>query len=247
MVVIPARMASSRLPNKPLAEIDGRAMVLRVADAAHSAGIGQVVIAAGDEAIKTAAEAAGHACVLTDPALPSGTDRVRAAIDLADPERTCSVVLNLQGDAPFIAPEDIRRAAALLDDGDDYDVGTLAAPVEVESIADNPDAVKVVIALRAEAQTGTALYFSRSATPWGEGSLYHHVGVYAYRRSVLDRFCAAPPSPLELREKLEQLRGLELGLRYGVALTETAPLSVDTPRDLERARRHAALIRENRQ
>ncbi|MEL7485952.1 MAG: 3-deoxy-manno-octulosonate cytidylyltransferase [Pseudomonadota bacterium] len=241
LVIIPARMASTRLPGKPLAHIEGRAMVLRVVDIARRAELGEIAVAAGDEEIKRAVEEDGVRCAMTDPDLPSGTDRVRAAAAILDPDGDADIIVNLQADAPLLSPDELRRAAELLKRDARFDVATLAAPVPAHQIAEDADAVKAVIALDDGEKTGRALYFSRAAVPHGAETLFYHVGVYAYRRAALDRFCALPPSPLERMEQLEQLRGLENGFAYGVAVIDHAPPSVDTPDDLEKAR---ALFRD---
>ncbi|MFP4004633.1 MAG: 3-deoxy-manno-octulosonate cytidylyltransferase, partial [Alphaproteobacteria bacterium] len=192
---------------------------------------------AAEEEIAEAVDACGGEAVLTDPELPSGTDRVRAAAALADPEGTCDVVVNLQGDQPAIRPGVLRAAVDPLAEG--MDIGTVAAPVTDPSERDDPNVVKAVISLNGEAapgQWGRALWFSRAAAPWGEGPFFHHIGVYAFRRAALERFVSLPPSPLERREKLEQLRALEAGMTIGAALVDTIPLCVDTPADLEQVR-----------
>jgi len=236
IVVIPARMGSARLPGKPLAEIGGRAMILRVADAAARAGVGPVLVAAGEAEIADAARADGLDAVLTDPALPSGTDRVRAALDAFDPDRRFDAAVNLQGDLPDLDPDAIAAALDALGHDPSVDIGTLASPTRDAARRDDPNAVKAVLALQPGARRGRALYFTRAPAPWGEGEIYRHVGIYAFRRGALDRFCALPPSPLELRERLEQLRALENGMRIDAAIIEDAPDGVDTPEDLARAR-----------
>ena len=240
IVVIPARLASTRLPDKPLAEIAGVPMIVRVWRQAVLAGVGPVLVAAAEAAIAEAVERAGGRAVLTDPDLPSGSDRVHAALAIADPERRHDAVVNLQGDLPALDPDAVRKVTAALEETD-TDIATLAAPIDNAADRDNPHVVKPVIAWEADGARGRALYFTRARAPWGEGALYHHVGIYAFRRAALERFVRLPPSPLELREKLEQLRALEAGLRIAVARIDAVPLSVDTPADLERARK---LIRD---
>jgi 3-deoxy-manno-octulosonate cytidylyltransferase (CMP-KDO synthetase) len=236
VLLIPARMASTRLPNKPLAEIAGVPMIVRVWARAVAAGLGPVVVAAGEPEIVAAVQKAGGQAVLTDPDLPSGSDRIWAALRAADPKSEHDVVINLQGDLPALDPEQIRTVAeALRKSG--ADIATLAAPIDNEADEINPAVVKAVVAWDADERLGRALYFTRAPAPAGEGVLYHHVGIYAYAREALESFVALPPSPLEEREKLEQLRALEAGMSIAVARVDEAPLSVDTPADLERARK----------
>ena len=199
-------MAATRLPDKPLADIGGRPMIVRAWEQAVLSGL-PVAVAAGDPEIVEAIEAAGGVAVLTDPDLPSGSDRIRAALAALDPDGRHDAVINLQGDMPFADPADRT----------------------------NPDVVKAVVALADGARHGRALYFTRSAL-YGDGPVWRHIGLYGYRRAALERFCAAPPSPLEKREKLEQLRALEMGLQIWAAVIDEAPLSVDSPADLEAAR-----------
>ncbi len=235
IVVIPARMAASRLPGKPLAAIRGRAMVLHVLDRALEAGIGPVVVACAEPEIAAVVEAAGGRAVLTAPALPSGSDRVHAALRIVDPDAAHDVVVNLQGDLPTIAAADIARVLLPLAD-DTCDIATLVAPVESDDEARRTSVVKAACVFAAGAETARVPYFSRLPVPWGAGALWHHVGIYAYRRAALDRFVTLPPSPLEGREKLEQLRAIEGGLRIGAARIAAAPLGVDTEDDLARIR-----------
>lgn len=234
IVIIPARMESSRLPGKPLADIAGEPMIVRVWRQAIAADVGPVLVAAAEPAIVAAIEAVGGRAVLTDPALPSGSDRVHAALEAVDPQARFDAVINLQGDLPALDPEAVRKVAATLAAGG-ADIATLAAPIDEED-RDNPNVVKPVVTWDASGQTGRALYFTRTRAPSGAGPLFHHVGIYAFTRAALARFVALPPSPLELREKLEQLRALEAGMRIDVARIDAVPLSVDTPADLERAR-----------
>lgn len=236
VLLIPARMASTRLPNKPLADIAGVPMIVRVWARAMAAGLGPVVVAAGEPEIVAAVQAAGGQAVLTDPDLPSGSDRIWQGLGLADPGGTCDVVVNLQGDLPALDPAQIKAVVAALEKSG-ADIATLAAPIDNQADRANPAVVKAVVAWNADQTLGRALYFTRSAVPTGDGPLWHHVGLYAYRREALEGFVALPPSPLEKREKLEQLRALEAGMRIAVARVDEAPLSVDTPEDLERARK----------
>ena len=227
IVLIPARMAATRLPGKPLADIGGTAMILRVLAQAQAAQAGPVAVAAGDPEIVAAVQAAGGRAVLTDPALPSGSDRILAALAEIDPDGRHDVVINLQGDMPFVQPEVLEACASLLRDTD-CDIATVVAPEADASDRSNPDVVKAVLAMQAGDRAGRALY--------GDGPVWRHVGIYGYRRAALERFNAAPASPLERREKLEQLRALELGLSIWAAVVDKAPISVDTPADLEAAR-----------
>jgi 3-deoxy-manno-octulosonate cytidylyltransferase (CMP-KDO synthetase) len=236
ILLIPARMASTRLPNKPLADIGGVPMIVRVWARAVAAGLGPVVVAAGEPAIVAAVEKAGGQAVLTDPNLPSGSDRIWAALKAADPKGVHDVVVNLQGDLPALDPEQLKTVVAALQTSG-ADIATLAAPIDNEADALNPAVVKAVVAWDANEKLGRALYFTRATAPAGDGVLYHHVGLYAYRREALESFVALPPSPLEEREKLEQLRALEAGMSIAVARVDEAPLSVDTPADLEKARK----------
>jgi len=235
LIVIPARLASTRLPQKPLAEIAGEPMIVHVWRCGVRAGLGPVVVAAAEVEIARAIEAAGGTAVLTDPALPSGSDRAHAAVQAVDPAGRHDAVINLQGDVPTVAPEAIRAAFALLADPA-VDIGTLALPVADPRALDMPGAVKAVVSLPPGARSGRALYFSRNRVPSGDGPLYHHFGIYAYRRSALARFVALPPSPLEQREQLEQLRALEAGMRIDLALVDSVPVEVNTPADLEKVR-----------
>jgi 3-deoxy-manno-octulosonate cytidylyltransferase (CMP-KDO synthetase) len=235
IVVIPARMAATRLPGKPLAEIGGRPMIAHVLDRAREAGIGPLAVAAGEPEIMEAAEAAGAQAVLVADDVPSGTDRVQRAMAVLDPEGRYDVVVNLQGDFPTIAPATLRAVLEPLADPG-VDIGTLVCPIADETEANTSSFVKAACAFEGEARVAPALYFSRLPIPWGEGPRWHHIGVYAYRRAALDRFVALPASPLELREKLEQLRALEAGMRIAAARVDHGPFGVDTPHDLERAR-----------
>ncbi|GCD55839.1 3-deoxy-manno-octulosonate cytidylyltransferase [Acetobacter pasteurianus] len=236
LVVIPARLASTRLPGKPLADIAGRPMVLRVWDAAMAANIGPVVVAAADQEIYDAVTAAGGTAILTDPDLPSGSDRVWQATQAFDPDGKYDVLLNLQGDLPTFEPQALRAVMDVMANPA-YDVGTLVAPVTSDAEKNASSVVKVACDFSENTQTTPALYFSRQPIPWGNGPLWHHIGVYGWRRAALERFVALPPSGLEKRESLEQLRALEAGMRIGCTRLASAPFGVDTPEDLERARR----------
>lgn len=235
IVLIPARMASTRLPGKPLADIGGVPMIVRVWRQAVAAGVGPVVVAAAEREIAEAVEAAGGRAVLTAPDLPSGSDRIFAALEALDAKAQHDVVINLQGDLPALDPEAVRAvAAALAETG--ADIATLAAEIDNDADRDNPNVVKPVVAWEADGRRGRALYFTRARAPHGDGALFHHIGIYAFRRAALARFVALAPSPLEKREKLEQLRALEAGMSIAVARVDEVPLSVDTQEDLERAR-----------
>ncbi len=238
IVLIPARMAARRLPGKPLADIGGAPMIVRVWRQAIDACVGPVAVAAGDPEIAEAIAAAGGTAIVTDPALTSGSDRILKALDQLDPEGRHDVVINLQGDMPFVAAQILSACVDLLRRQASCDIATVVAPETDQSDRANPDVVKAVLAMEPDHQSGRALYFTRGAL-WGDGPIWRHVGIYGYRRAALERFNAAPPSPLERRENLEQLRALELGLSIWAAVTPTAPVSVDTPADLAAARAFA--------
>jgi 3-deoxy-manno-octulosonate cytidylyltransferase (CMP-KDO synthetase) len=234
ITIIPARMASTRLPGKPLADIAGLPMIVHVLRRAQAAHTGEVVVATDSEAVFACVDKAGGRAIMTRTDHASGSDRISEALAAVDPEGVCQIVLNLQGDLPMIEPTDIRAALAPLADPA-VDIATLAAEIVRAEERDNPNVVKVV-GTPLSPNRLRALYFTRATAPAGEGPLYHHIGLYAYRRAALARFVALPPSPLELRERLEQLRALEAGMRIDVAIVESAPLGVDTLDDLERAR-----------
>ena len=237
IVLVPARLAASRLPDKPLAPINGVPMIVHVWRRAVEADVGRVVVACGDAPIAEAVRAAGGEAVLTDPALPSGTDRIRAALAVLDPERHYRRVVNLQGDLPALDPAALAEVLVPLARLGS-DIATLATPTVDEEERTSPSLVKAVVSITPEdARLGRALYFTRAPAPWGTGPVLHHIGIYAFGRDALERFAALPPSPLELRERLEQLRALENGMTIGVRLVDTMPLGVDTPADLERVRR----------
>ena len=236
LVVIPARMQSTRLPGKPLARIGDAPMIVHVWRRAMAAGIGRVVVACAEDEIAAAVRDAGGEAVLTRPDHPSGSDRVHEAVAALDPGRSHDVVVNLQGDLPLIDPAAIRAALLPLDDPA-VDIATLAAPIHDPAELDSSSVVKIACAFSSGArQTARALYFSRLPVPWGEGARYHHIGIYAYRRAALERFVSLPPAALERRESLEQLRALEAGMCIAVALVDVVPFGVDTPADLARAR-----------
>ena len=236
IVVIPARLAATRLPGKPLADIHGVPMIVAVWRRAMEAALGPVLVACGEAALADAVRDHGGRAVLTDPDLPSGSDRVWAALGQADPDGRHDAVLNVQGDLPTLDPAVVRAVFAPLADPA-VDLATLVAEITEPEERANPNVVKAVVGLAPGQRVGRALYFSRATVPSGEGPLYHHIGLYAYRRAALARFVALPQGVLERREKLEQLRALENGMRIDAALVDTVPLGVDTPADLERARR----------
>jgi 3-deoxy-manno-octulosonate cytidylyltransferase (CMP-KDO synthetase) len=234
IVLIPARMSASRLPGKPLADIGGEPMIVHVMRRAEAAGVGPVVVATDSEVIQAAVEKAGGRAVLTSASHPTGSDRIHEAAGIVDPEGRYGRIVNVQGDLPTLEPGIVRAAADLLDDPA-VDIGTLSAVITRHEEITNPNVVKVVGTPLSERRL-RALYFTRATAPSGDGPLYHHIGLYAYRRAALDRFVTLPPAPLETRERLEQLRALENGMRIDVAVVEAVPLGVDTPADLERAR-----------
>jgi 3-deoxy-manno-octulosonate cytidylyltransferase (CMP-KDO synthetase) len=234
LVVIPSRLAATRLPDKPLADIAGEAMIVHVWRRAMEADIGPVVVACDSPVIADVVSAAGGRAVLTRSDHPSGSDRVWEAVGLVDPDGRHDVIVNVQGDLPTIAASAIRACFAPLADPA-VDVATLAVEIIHDDERTNPNVVKVVGSPLASDRL-RALYFTRATAPWGEGPHYHHVGLYAFRRRALARMVSLPPSTLETREKLEQLRLLEAGMRIDVALVDDVPLGVDTPADLERAR-----------
>jgi 3-deoxy-manno-octulosonate cytidylyltransferase (CMP-KDO synthetase) len=236
VVVIPARLAATRFPDKPLADIHGVPMIVQVLRRATEADIGPVLVACGDAAIADAVRAAGGHAVMTDPDLPSGSDRIHSALREFDPERRFDAVVNVQGDLPTIDPKVIATSLAPLATAE-VDIATLAVEITEERERTDPNVVKAVIALGPDGRIGRALYFSRATVPSApQGPHYHHIGLYAFRRAALDRFVALPPGRLEKLERLEQLRALEAGMRIDVALVDTVPLGVDTPADLDRAR-----------
>lgn len=235
IVLIPARLESTRLPDKPLADIHGRPMIVHVLDRAREADIGPVLIAAAQKEIVAAVRDAGGDAVLTDPAHPSGSDRIFEALTIFDPDGKHDAVVNVQGDLPTIDPNSVRAAFNILTDPS-VDIATIAAEISNPEERTNPNVVKAVFALKPIDSVGRALYFTRATAPTGDGPLYHHIGLYAYRRAALEHFVGLPPGILEQREKLEQLRALEAGMRIDIALVDTVPLGVDTPADLTRAR-----------
>ena len=239
LILIPARMASTRLPGKPLADICGAPMIVQVWRRAREAKAGRVAIAAAEREIVDAVVKAGGEAVLTDPHHPSGSDRIYEALQKLDATASHDVVVNVQGDLPTLDPALVRAVVDVLKSSG-ADMSTLATEIREPSERTNPNVVKAVVAIPDGRREGRALYFTRATAPTGEGPLYHHIGIYAYRRSTLDRFVKMSPSPLEKREKLEQLRALEAGMSIAVKIVDTLPLGVDTPEDLERARQMLA-------
>jgi 3-deoxy-manno-octulosonate cytidylyltransferase (CMP-KDO synthetase) len=234
LVLIPARMAATRLPGKPLLDIAGLPMIVHVLRSAEAAQIGRVAVATDTTEIADVVTSHGGEAVMTRGDHPSGSDRSYEALCKLDPESKIEIVVNLQGDFPTIRPDNIRSVLDPLADPA-VDIATLAAEIHTEEESTNPNVVKV-IGSTVSAGRMRALYFTRATAPWGDGPRYHHIGLYAYRRPALQRFVGLPPSELELREKLEQLRAIEAGMRIDVAIVETVPRGVDTPPDLETAR-----------
>jgi 3-deoxy-D-manno-octulosonate cytidylyltransferase len=240
LVLIPARMAATRFPGKPLADIDGTPMIVHVLRRALEAGIGHVAVATDSPEIADVVRKARGEAVMTAADHENGTARIDEAVRNLDPRESFDFVVNVQGDLPTIAPEAIRAALEPLSDPA-VDIATIAAVIAREEEKTDPNVVKVVGSAITPKRL-RALYFTRATAPWGDGPLYHHIGLYAYRRAALHRYVALPPSPLEERERLEQLRALEAGMRVDVAIVETVPLGVDTPDDLARARELLANI-----
>ena len=235
IIIIPARMASTRLPGKPLIDICGEPMIIHVLRQAERADIGPVYVAAGDQEIVEVVGQAGGKALMTDPDLPSGSDRVFQALSIIDKANYHDVVINVQGDLPTIAPGIIRSVVTPLANKN-VDIATLVAEIVDLRERNDPNAVKAVAAIPKDEKIGRALLFSRATVPWGHGEFYHHIGLYAFRRAALESFVSLPQGILEKRENLEQLRALEAGMRIDVALVDTIPDGVDTPADLERAR-----------
>jgi len=235
LILIPARMASTRLPGKPLADICGLPMIVQVALRARDAQAGRIVVAVDHQDTFDAVTAAGFEAVMTRVDHQSGSDRIYEALLKSDPEGKAVIIINVQGDLPTIEPETIRAALRPLENPD-VDIATLTVEIEEEAEKTNPNVVKVVGSPLSETRL-KALYFTRATAPYGNGPLYHHIGLYAYRRAALEKFVSLKPSPLEKRESLEQLRALEAGMRIDVEIVKSVPLGVDTPADLEKARR----------
>ncbi|MFN7026851.1 MAG: 3-deoxy-manno-octulosonate cytidylyltransferase [Pseudorhizobium sp.] len=234
LVLIPARMASTRLPGKPLADIAGLPMIVQVARRAREADIGRIIVAVDHQDTYDVVASAGFEVVMTSPDHQSGSDRIYEAVQKADPEGKIETVVNVQGDLPTIEPDVVRAALRPLQNAD-VDIATLTVAITDEHEKTNPSVVKVVGSPLSQTRL-RALYFTRATAPYGEGPLYHHIGLYAYRRAALERFVSLGPSVLEKRESLEQLRALEAGMRIDVEIVDSVPLGVDTPADLEKAR-----------
>ncbi|WP_077973408.1 3-deoxy-manno-octulosonate cytidylyltransferase [Bartonella apihabitans] len=234
LILIPARMSSTRLPGKPLADIAGKPMIVHVAERANKANLGRVVVATDHEDVANAVKAHGMEAVMTRPDHQSGSDRIYEALTLLDPDNRFDVIVNVQGDLPTIAPHEISAALEPLENPE-TDIATLGAEISVEEEKFNPNVVKIVGSPIGKTRL-RALYFTRATAPYGNGPLYHHIGLYAYKRKALQRFVSLQPSYLEKRESLEQLRALEAGMRIDAEIIETVPLGVDTVEDLEHAR-----------
>ncbi len=235
LILVPARLQASRLPGKPLADISGEPMIVHVWRRAMEAQIGEVVVATDDRQIVGAVEKAGGRAVMTREDHQSGSDRIFEALESVDPDGNYEIIVNLQGDLPSLDPHLVTACIAPLDDPL-VDIATLGVEIRDEKECTNPNVVKIVGTPVGDKQL-RALYFTRATAPYGEGAHFHHIGIYAYRRAALERFVALSPSPLEQREKLEQLRALENGMRIDVSIVDTDPLGVDTPADLEKARK----------
>ncbi len=239
IIIIPARMGATRLPNKPLADIHGLPMIVHVWRRAMESKAGRVLVAAAEQQIVDVILAAGGEAMLTDPDLATGSDRIAQAVKRLDPRQEHDFVINLQGDLPTIPPGDISTVLLPMADPA-VDIATLVTQITRLEEINDPNVVKAVISFPVKqngpVRIGKALYFSRAAIPSGEGPHYHHIGIYAYRRSALERFVTLPPSELEKRERLEQLRALEAGMKIAAAYVDSVPLGVDTEADLERAR-----------
>lgn len=240
IIIIPARMASTRLSNKPLQIINDDPMIVHVWRRAMEANIGDVIVACDDEQIQQAIEAQGGRAVLTDPDLPSGSDRVWAALEMVDPQQTYDIVICMQGDLPDLQPRLLQKVLRPLNN-EQVDIATLGIAFEDQEERNDPNQVKIVLSKAQNENAGRALYFSRANLPHGSEIAYYHIGIYAYRRDALAKFISLPPSYLEKTEKLEQLRALEAGMRIDVELVDQKPVGVDTPQDLERARKSLAL------
>ncbi|MER8580217.1 3-deoxy-manno-octulosonate cytidylyltransferase [Mesorhizobium sp. M1423] len=234
LILIPARMASTRLPGKPLANIAGTPMIVHVARRAAEAGLGRVVVATDTQGVAEAVRAHGFEAVMTRADHETGSDRIFEALTILDPGNSVETIVNVQGDLPTIDPLVIGAALKPFENAA-VDIATLCVEIVRDEEKTNPNVVKLV-GSPLSATRLRALYFTRATAPWGEGPLYHHIGLYAYRRAALERFVALRPSPLERRERLEQLRALEAGMRIDAEIVQSVPLGVDTPDDLERAR-----------
>lgn len=235
LILIPARMASTRLPGKPLADIHGAPMIVHVWRRACEAKAGRVVVAAAESEIVNAVLAAGGEAIQTDPEHPSGSDRIFEALSKLDAQMHHQIIVNVQGDVPTLDPALVRGVVETLGQSG-ADIATLVTQIVDEGERTNPNVTKAVVAFQPGRREGRALYFTRATAPWGDGPHFHHIGIYAYRRAALERFVKMGPSALEMREKLEQLRALEAGMSIAVRVVDAVPLGVDTPADLERAR-----------
>ncbi|MGN6670083.1 MAG: 3-deoxy-manno-octulosonate cytidylyltransferase [Candidatus Nucleicultricaceae bacterium] len=240
--IIPVRMASTRLPNKPLALIDGKPMIQHVFERTRQASLGPVVVACDHPDVADIIQKAGGQCVMTDPDLPSGSDRIYQALMQHDQAGKFTQIVNVQGDLPTISKEVLEACLLPLQDAL-VDIATLATPIHSDSERDDPNVVKIALTQDPLSPCARALYFSRAPIPYGAETYFHHIGLYAYRRKALHDFIQLPPSPLEKTERLEQLRALEAGMTIGIGFIETAPWGVDTQADLERVR---AYMRENK-
>ena len=236
IIIIPARLAASRLPGKPLADIEGKPMIVRVIERAQLAGLGEIVVAAGDLAILEPAQRAGAIAIMTDQGLPSGSDRIYSALLKLDPHGKYDPIINLQSDMPTLDPALLSAALAAFEAYPDADLATLVSPSDDRAERADPNLVKAIVSTAAGATTGRCLYFTRADAPSGEGPIMRHIGLYVWRRDALARFVATPPSPLEVREKLEQLRALEMGMTIVAGIVDDFPKGVDTPEHLESAR-----------
>ena len=234
LILIPSRLASTRLPNKPLADIGGVPMIVHVLRRALEADLGRVVVATDSQCIVDAVEQGGGSALLTRADHPSGTDRIFEALSQIDPDRSHDTIVNVQGDLPTITPRTLRDVVSLLEDRE-VAIATPVAMIRHDEERSNLAVVKM-IGTEVAPRRFRALYFTRTCAPWGDGALYHHIGLYAYRRAALERFVSLPPSPLERRERLEQLRAIEAGMRIDAVEVDEVPLGIDTPEDLDRAR-----------
>ncbi len=237
IIIIPARLAASRLPNKPLANIEGKPMIARVIERAKLSNIKNILVACGDEAIIEPSEKEGAIAILTDPSLPSGSDRVLAAINKYDPQKEYDIIINLQGDMPTFEPQLINDVLEVLNKYSDADIATLLSPSQDENEKQDENVVKAIISLIDE-NSGKCLYFTRANAPWGAQNIMRHVGIYAFRRNALEKFVALKQSTLEITEKLEQLRALENNMNIYAAIVKEFPKGVDTPIHLEIAREY---------
>ncbi|NTJ41012.1 3-deoxy-manno-octulosonate cytidylyltransferase [Agrobacterium larrymoorei] len=235
IVLIPARMASTRLPGKPLADIGGKPMIVQVAMRAREAGAERIIVAVDDEQVFQAVKNAGFDVTMTRKDHQSGSDRIYEALQKADPSGSAEFIINVQGDLPTIEPETIRASLRPVEDTS-VDIATLTVPITDEDEKTNPSIVKIVGSPLSDTRL-RALYFTRATAPYGNGPLYHHIGLYTYRRAALEKFVSLKPSPLEMRESLEQLRALEAGMRIDAEIVNSVPLGVDTQPQLETARK----------